>query len=41
MLDCDRLVIPVNLGNQHWVCVVVHLKEKRIEYADSLVRFPK
>lgn len=32
----DRLLVPINLGNVHWVCAVVDLKRKRIEYYDSM-----
>ena len=31
----DKIFFPVNQNNQHWVCVVVYMQEKRIEYHDS------
>ena len=30
------LIVPINLGNQHWVCGAINFKRKRIEYHDSL-----
>jgi len=32
----DVLVVPINLGNSHWVCGAINFKQKRIEYFDSL-----
>lgn len=32
----DKIIVPINLGNQHWVCAAINIKEKRFEYYDSL-----
>ncbi|KAI8911836.1 hypothetical protein EDD86DRAFT_264628 [Gorgonomyces haynaldii] len=32
----DYVIVPVHLGN-HWVCAVMNIKDKRIEYMDSLL----
>ncbi|WOO79693.1 Sentrin-specific protease [Vanrija pseudolonga] len=32
----DKLLIPINHGNSHWVCAVINFKQRRIEYYDSL-----
>jgi len=32
----DIILIPVNLGNQHWTCAAINMKKKRIEYYDSM-----
>lgn len=32
----DRIIIPINLGNSHWVCSAINIREKRFEYYDSL-----
>lgn len=36
ILDCDRIIVPVNQSNMHWVCAVIDLENKRLEYYDSL-----
>ena len=36
LFDLDKVVIPVNRGNQHWVLCVVNVSQKRIEYYDSM-----
>jgi sentrin-specific protease 1 len=28
--------MPVNLGQQHWVCAAINIKAKRFEYYDSM-----
>ncbi|ORY55013.1 hypothetical protein BCR35DRAFT_310206, partial [Leucosporidium creatinivorum] len=30
------IIIPINLGNSHWVCSAINLEKKRFEYYDSL-----
>lgn len=30
------MIVPMNLGNQHWVCAAINFRRKRIEYYDSL-----
>ncbi|KAL1409674.1 hypothetical protein Q8F55_003670 [Vanrija albida] len=32
----DKLLIPINHDNSHWVCAVINFKQRRIEYYDSL-----
>lgn len=32
----DQLLIPINIGNTHWVSASINFTEKRIEYYDSL-----
>jgi hypothetical protein len=36
ILDCDKIIVPVNQCNVHWVVAVINLEEKRFEYYDSL-----
>lgn len=36
ILDCDRIIVPVNQSNMHWVCAVIDLENERLEYYDSL-----
>jgi Ulp1 family protease len=35
VFECDLLVVPVNLGQGHWVCAVINLVLCRIEVFDS------
>lgn len=30
------MLLPINLGNTHWVCAVVDFPRQRIEYYDSM-----
>ncbi|GAA6030010.1 hypothetical protein JCM8097_009213 [Rhodosporidiobolus ruineniae] len=32
----DTIIIPINQGGSHWVCAAVNIRDKRIEYYDSL-----
>lgn len=32
----DKIIIPINQGNAHWICGVIFMKEKRIQIYDSL-----
>lgn len=36
VLDCDRIIIPANQGNTHWVCAMADLKNKKFVLFDSL-----
>lgn len=36
ILDCDKILVPVNQGNVHWVTAVIDIKNKKFEYFDSL-----
>jgi Ulp1 family protease len=38
LFELDRVVIPINKGGFHWILVIVNIKEKRIEYYDSMGR---
>ena len=38
VFELDRVVIPINKGGFHWILVIVNVKEKRIEYYDSMGR---
>jgi sentrin-specific protease 1 len=29
-------LVPINLGNMHWIAAVINFKQKRIEYFDSM-----
>lgn len=37
ILDCDRIIVPVNQSNTHWTCAVIDLNDKKLIYYDSLV----
>ena len=40
VLDVDRIIIPVNQNNVHWVCAMIDLKNEKLVYFDSMaVRF--
>ncbi|KAM0788029.1 hypothetical protein ACM66B_006228 [Microbotryomycetes sp. NB124-2] len=32
----DIVIVPINHGNAHWVCSAINVRDKRIEYYDSL-----
>jgi len=32
----ERLAVPVNIGNSHWCLIVAFIREKRIQYFDSM-----
>lgn len=36
LLQVDRILLPVHRGDNHWAAACIYLKEKRIEYWDSL-----
>ena len=35
VFEADKVIIPLHLNDEHWACVCVNMKEKRIEYYDS------
>lgn len=37
ILDCDRIIVPVNQSNTHWTCAVIDLRDQKLIYYDSLV----
>lgn len=32
----DIIIMPVNLGNAHWVCAAINIEKQRFEYYDSM-----
>ena len=36
ILECDRIIIPANQGNMHWVCAVIDIKNQKFIMYDSL-----
>ena len=32
----ERLVVPVNIDNEHWAVMVAHIRFKKIVYYDSI-----
>ena len=33
----DKLIVPVNVSNSHWCLAVAHVRERRLQYYDSMV----
>ena len=36
IFNLKRIVVPVNIVNKHWACMVIFMEEKKIQYFDSL-----
>ena len=36
IFNLKNIYFPINIDNHHWVCAVVYMEEKRIQYYDSL-----
>jgi Ulp1 family protease len=36
IFNLKKIFIPINIESQHWTCIVIFMKEKRIQYYDSL-----
>ena len=36
IFNMDKLFFPINFLSSHWVCVVVKMQEKEVEFLDSL-----
>ncbi len=36
IFELDKVFVPININNFHWVLAVVHIQEKVIEYVDSM-----
>ena len=36
IFDLERVIIPLNLSNEHWVFMAAHMRHKRILYYDSI-----
>jgi sentrin-specific protease 1 len=34
--DVDKIVFPINLGNSHWVLAVANVRNRRVEWYDSM-----
>ena len=32
----DKLIVPVNVSNSHWCLAVAHVRERRLQYYDSM-----
>jgi hypothetical protein len=32
----DKIIFPINQGSMHWVCAVIYMQEKRIQFFDSM-----
>lgn len=32
----DMVLVPINVGNMHWIAAVINFKQKRFEYFDSM-----
>ena len=32
----DMIIMPINLGNMHWVCAAINIEKQRFEYYDSM-----
>jgi len=37
LLDVDRIIVPVNIGNTHWTCVLIDLQNHCLVYYNSMV----
>jgi Ulp1 family protease len=35
IFNLKNIFIPINKNNHHWTCIVIFMKEKRIQYYDS------
>ena len=33
----DKLIVPVNVSNSRWCLAVAHVRERRLQYYDSMV----
>lgn len=36
ILDCDKIIIPVNQNMNHWICAVIDIEKKELVLYDSL-----
>jgi hypothetical protein len=32
----DKIIVPLNFGNAHWACGCINIRDRRVEYWDSL-----
>jgi hypothetical protein len=35
IINLKKIFIPINIENLHWMCIVIFMKEKQIQYYDS------
>lgn len=38
LLECDKVLVPVHVNDDHWVLAVINIQDKRFEYYDPLGR---
>ena len=36
IFNLDKILFPINMGNMHWICAAIFMKDKRIEVYDSM-----
>ena len=36
IFNLNKIIFPINQGNQHWTSAVIYMEEQRIQYYDSL-----
>lgn len=34
--ELDKIILPVHVGHNHWCCAIINIREKQLEYYDSL-----
>ncbi len=40
MLHMDKILLPVNISEAHWVLAVINLTQSRFEYYDTMIDMP-
>lgn len=35
IFNLDKIIFPINQGNSHWMCAVIHMQKKQIQFYDS------
>lgn len=36
VLTLDKIILPVHVGHNHWCCAIINIKQRQLEYYDSL-----
>ena len=36
IFNLDKILFPINMGNMHWICAAIFMKDKRIQIYDSM-----